>query len=97
MVNSWERARSSGCYQPKPRRQWRSGEAGGHFSGGVLTFLERGGADFPGALQVAAQSAHIGPGDLVRDAVEMLGTQGSETGQDRVDLGFARNKGCNSG
>jgi len=26
-----------------------------------------------------------------------LGTEGSEAGKNRIDFGFARNKGCNSG
>src|SRR4051794_3191998 len=92
MVNSWKRARSSG---PLPARAPPAVPVEAnrrHPSGGVLTFVESGVADFPETLQVAAQSAHIGPGDLVGTAVEMLGTEGSEAGKDRVNFGFAGNE-----
>jgi hypothetical protein len=52
----------------------------------VLTLVESGIADFPETLQVTAQGAYMGPGDLVGTAVEMLGTEGSEAGKDRIDL-----------
>src|SRR4051812_7350445 len=69
---------------------WRRGLSS--YSGGVFAFVESGVADFPETLQVAAQSAHIGPRDLFRGAVEMLGTERSQAGEDRVDFGFAATK-----
>src|SRR5690242_19990725 len=94
MANSRRRARYRPHYQPKPRRRCRSGQAASQPSEGVLTFVEGGAADFLEPLQIAAQSAHIGPGDLVRRAIEMIGTEGSKTGKDRVDFSFAGNEGC---
>jgi hypothetical protein len=61
----------------------------------VLAFVESGVADFPETLQVADQSAYIGPRDLVRGAVEMLGTEGSEARQDRIDFALAGDECCN--
>src|SRR5689334_17573989 len=98
MVNSSEASPVvRGRYQPKPRWRHRSGQAGWRASGGVFTLMERDVADFPQTLQIATQRPHIGPADLVRGAVEVLGAEGCEAGQDRVDFGLAGNEGCNSG
>ena len=54
-------------------------------------------ADFTEALQVAAQRTDIGPRDLARSVVEMLGAEGSEAGQNHIDFSFAGNKGGKCG
>jgi hypothetical protein len=60
----------------------------------MFAFVEGGVSDFPETLQVAAQSAHISSGDLIWGAVEMLGTEDSKAGKDRLDFRFTSNKGC---
>jgi hypothetical protein len=51
----------------------------------VFSLMECGVADFLKTLQIAAQGAHISPGDILRRSVEMLGVQSAEARQNSVD------------
>src|SRR3954447_1308887 len=86
-------------YQPKARRATPGQGAGitGCASDCVFALLESGIADCAQTFQETPQGADIGPGDIIRQPIEMLGTEGSEAGEDRVNFGLAGNEGGKRG